>query len=74
MINFRKLLSQKSEKKTWKKINQEAILIKKLLDKKVRQIEIAKKFNISKQKVNYWKKTEIKTVIHRRKKLDDKDI
>ena len=36
--------------------------------------DIAKEFNISKQKVNYWKKTEIKTVIHRRKKLDDKYI
>ena len=65
---------KKSEKKTGKKINEDAILIKKLLDKKIRPIDIANEFNISKQKVNYWKKTEIKTVIHRRKKLDDKDI
>ena len=55
-------------------MNEDAILIKKLLDKKIRPIDIANEFNISKQKVNYWKKTEIKTVIHRQKKLDDKDI
>ena len=65
---------KKSEKKTGKKINEDAILIKKLLDKKIRQIDIAKKFNISKQKVNYWKKTDIKTEIHRRLKLSQEDI
>ena len=43
-------------KKTEKKINEDAILIKQLLDKKIRPIDIAKEFNISKQKVNYWKK------------------
>ena len=65
---------EKSEKKTGKKINEDAILIKKLLDKKIRQIDIAKKFNISKQKVYYWKKTNIKTEIHRRLKLNQDDI
>ena len=45
-----------SEKKTGKKINKDAVLIKGLLDKKYRPIDIAKEFNISKQKVNYWKK------------------
>ena len=65
---------KKQEKKKGKKINKDAILIKGLLDKKYRQIDIAKKFNISKQKVNYWKKTEIKDVIHRRKKLTDEEI
>ena len=47
---------KKTEKKTGKKINEDAILIKQLLDKKIRPIDIAKEFNISKQKVNYWKK------------------
>ena len=65
---------KKSQKKTGKKINEDAILIKRLLDKKIREIDIAKKFNISKQKVYYWKKTNIKTVIHRRLKLEQKDI
>ena len=65
---------KKSEKKKGKKINEDAILIKKLLDKKIRQIDIAKKFNISKQKVNYWKKTDIKTEIHRRLKLSQENI
>ena len=65
---------KKQEKKKGKKINKDAILIKRLLEKKIRQIDIAKKFNISKQKVNYWKKTEIKDAIHRRKKLTDEEI
>ena len=65
---------KKSEKKTGKKINENAILIKKILDKKIRQKDIAKKFNISKQKVNYWKRTEIKTEIHRRLKLNQEYI
>ena len=65
---------KKSEKKTGKRINKDAILIKSFLDKKYRPIDIAKEFNISKQKVNYWKKTDIKTEIHRRLKLDQEDI
>ena len=40
----------------------------------MRQINIANKFNISKQKVNYLKKTEIKTLIYRRLKLNQEDI
>ena len=65
---------KKQEKKKGKKINKDAILIKRLLEKKIRQIDIAKKFNISKQKVYYWKKTNIKTEIHRRLKLDQEYI
>ena len=65
---------KKQEKKKGKKINKDSILIKRLLEKEIRQIDIAKKFNFSKQKVNYWKKTEIKDVIHRRKKLTDEEI
>jgi len=72
---FKKIIKGKnSEKKTGKKINKDAILIKSFLDKKYRPIDIAKEFNISKQKVNYWKKTEIKTEIHRRLKLNQEDI
>ena len=56
---------QKKEKKVGKKTNNDAILIKRLLKEGYRPIDIAKKFNISKQKINYWKKTEIKEVIHR---------
>ena len=53
----RKIIKEKkSEKKTGKKINEDAILIKKLIEKKIRPIDIVKEFNISKQKVNYWKK------------------
>ena len=65
---------QKKEKKVGKKTNNDAILIKRLLKEGYRPIDIAKKFNISKQKINYWKKTEIKEVIHRRSKLSDDDI
>ena len=42
-----------SKKKTGKKINKDAILIKGLLNKKYRPIDIANEFYISKQKVNY---------------------
>ena len=48
---------KKSEKKTGKRINKDAILIKSFLDKKYRPIDIVKEFIISEQKVNYWKKT-----------------
>ena len=65
---------QKKEKKVGKKRNNDAILIKRLLKEGYRPIDITKKFNISKQKINYWKKTEIKEVIHRRSKLSDDDI
>ena len=44
------------------------ILIKILLNKGLSQSDITKILNISKQKVNYWTKTEIKTSsVHRRK-------
>ena len=52
-----------------KKINVIAVTIKTLLNNHIRPIEIAKKLKISKQRVNYWTKNEIKTVQHRKKKL-----
>ena len=47
----KKIIKEKnSQKKTGKKINEDAILIKRLLEKKIRQIDIAKKFNILSKK------------------------
>ena len=40
----------------------------------MRPIEIARKLNITKQRVNYWVKTSIKTVQYRKKKLPQKYI
>ena len=55
-----------------KKINAIAVTIKTLLNNHIRPIEIAKKLKISKQRVNYWTKNEIKAVQHRKKKLGKK--
>ena len=52
-----------------KKINTIAITIKSLLKKGMQPIKIARLLNVSKQKINYWKKTEIKYKQTRRKKL-----
>ena len=52
-----------------KKINTIAITIKSLLKQGMQPIKIARLLKISKQKVNYWKKTEIKHTQTRRKKL-----
>ena len=52
-----------------KKINTIAITIKSLLKKGMQPIKIARLLNVSKQKINYWKKTEIKYTQTRRKKL-----
>ena len=53
-----------------KKFNLLAATIKTLLKNKVRPINIARKLKISKQRVNYWVKTPIKSSQSRRKKLD----
>ena len=52
-----------------KKLNKDAITIKSLLEKGYNQYQISKMLNLSKQKVHYWAKTEIKTVQKRRKKF-----
>ena len=43
-----------------KKINKDAITIKELLKKGMRQCQIAKLLNLKRAKVNYWPKVEIK--------------
>ena len=53
-----------------KKINKDSIAIKTLLNKGMKPIEVANLLDVSKQKVNYWKRHEIKTIQTRRKKLD----
>ena len=49
-----------------KKINKDANAIQAFLEKGYNQAWIARKLGISKQKVNYWSKTAIKTVQNRR--------
>ena len=49
----KKKFTEKNPKKTTK----DTILIKALLNKKYTPLDIPNEFNISKQKVNYWKKT-----------------
>ena len=60
--------------KIGKKTNEDAILIKRLIKEGMKECQIAKKYNIRKQKVSYWKNHDIKTVIKRRSKLSDEDI
>ena len=52
-----------------KKINNDAITIKSLLEKGYTQYKIAKILNISKQKVHYWVRTEIKSIQTQKKKI-----
>ena len=52
-----------------KKINSDAVTIKSLLKQGMQPIKIARLLKVLKQKVNYWKKTEIKYIQTRRKKL-----
>ena len=49
-----------------KKINEDDILIKKLIEKKMPAWKISKQYGIKKQKISYWKYHDIKTVIKRR--------
>ena len=57
-----------------KKINEDGVLIKKMIDKGYKPKYFTKNFGFKKQKINYWKNTLIKKVIHRRSKLSEKDI
>jgi len=52
-----------------KKINNDAIIIKSLLKKGYTQYQISKMLNISKQKVHYWVRNEIKFIQTRKKKF-----
>ena len=55
-----------------KKVNEDAIAIKKLLAKGYSQVKICRILGLKKQKVSYWAKTPIKNEIIRRTKLDEK--
>ena len=57
-----------------KKINENGILIKKMIDKGYKPKYITKNFGFKKQKISYWKNTPIKKVIHQQSKLSEKDI
>ena len=48
--------------KMGKKINSDAVTIKSLLKQGMKPIKIARLLEVSKQKVNYWRKTEIKYI------------
>ena len=52
------------------KLNLVAAIIKTLFKNKIRPIDIARKFKICKQRVNYQIKTPIKSSQSRRKKFD----
>ena len=54
-----------------KKMNKDSILIKELMNKGWPQKKIANVLNLSKQKVNYWSKHQIKTSVVRKRKLKD---
>ena len=54
-----------------KKLNLIAATIKIILQNNVRPINIARKLKISKQRVNYWIKTPIKTMQIRRRKIPE---
>ena len=53
-----------------KKINRDAIAIKELLQKGMRQCEICRILKLKRAKVNYWAKTEIKESQSKKKKLN----
>ena len=57
-----------------KKINKDAITIKELLKKGMKQCQIAKLLNLKRAKVNYWSKVEIKDRQFKKKKLNDQYI
>ena len=54
-----------------KKINNDALMIKRLLRRGLRQCKIARLLGIKKEKVWYWAKTEIKEFQIKKKKLKD---
>ena len=53
---------------------QRCFWIKALLKKGFSPIKVARILGLSRKKVNYWRKTEIKSIQYRRKKLDDSCI
>ena len=53
-----------------KKINKDAITIKELLKKGMKQCQIAKLLNLKRAKVNYWSKVEIKDRQFKKKKIN----
>ena len=55
-----------------KKLNHDAITIKKLLSKGYTQARICRMLGLKKQKVSYWANTQIKYEIKRKTKLDEK--
>ena len=55
-----------------KKLNHDAVAIKKLLSKGYTQARICRMLGLKKQKVSYWAKTPIKYEIKRKTKLDEK--
>ena len=55
-----------------KKVNEDALAIKKLLAKGYSQVKICRNLGLKKQKVSYWAKTPIKNEIIRSTKLDEK--
>ena len=57
-----------------KNMNKDAIIIKELLDKGIRQCQIAKLLKLKRAKVNYWSKVEIKEKQYKKKKLKDEYI
>ena len=52
-----------------KKINEDAVTIKRLLKQGLTQKKISQLLGIKKQKVSYWANHEIETIQKRRKKL-----
>ena len=54
-----------------KKINQDAITIKRLIDKGIKQAKIAKLLGLTRQKVSYWAKKDYPT---QKKGEDERDI
>ena len=54
-----------------KKINKDALMIKELIRKGLRQCEISRLLGIKKEKVSYWSRHEIKENQYKRKKLKD---
>ena len=57
-----------------KKLNEDGVLIKKMIDKGYKPAYITNNFGFKKQKISYWKNTPIKKVIHPRSKLSEEDI
>ena len=54
-----------------KKINKDSLMIKELLNKGLRQCQIARLLGIKKEKVSYWSRTEIKDHQQKPKKLKE---